>query len=63
MRKNQSYRNGHDRWKLDVYLPKEKAPKTPIRSGPKAASKPSRYKKFPSKLKRRSLHSPGRNKI
>lgn len=27
VRKNQVYRNGHDRWKLDVYLPKEKAPK------------------------------------
>ena len=27
VRKNQVYRSGHDRWKLDVYLPKEKAPK------------------------------------
>lgn len=27
VRKNQAYRSGHDRWKLDVYLPKEKAPK------------------------------------
>ena len=27
VRKNQPYRNGHDRWKLDVYLPKERIPK------------------------------------
>ena len=27
VRKNQVYRSGHDRWELDVYLPKEKAPK------------------------------------
>lgn len=27
VRKNQVYRSGHDRWKLDVYLPKEESPK------------------------------------
>lgn len=27
IRKNQVYRSGHDRWKLDVYLPKEESPK------------------------------------
>ncbi|MDA7890063.1 alpha/beta fold hydrolase [Akkermansiaceae bacterium] len=27
VRKDQVYRSGHDRWKLDVYLPKEGAPK------------------------------------
>jgi acetyl esterase/lipase len=27
VRKNQVYRSGHDRWKLDVYLPNEEAPK------------------------------------
>ncbi len=27
VRKNQVYRSGHDRWKLDVYLPKKESPK------------------------------------